>query len=78
MFIHPEMFEFFKASAGLVHITGKKAVDIACDTLNVLKMYSITQQDLFRPVNGTAASALPTGHLIVGCNDPGTCVMHKC
>ena len=77
MFIHPETFEFFKVSAGLVHITGKKAVDITHDTLNVLKMYSITQQDLFRPVNDTTALVLLMGCLIVGCNDPGTCGMHK-
>ena len=78
MFIHLEMFEFFKVSAGLVHITGKKAADIANDTLNVLKMYSITQQDLFRPVNDKTALTLLVGRLIVGCNDPGTCGMHKC
>ena len=34
--------------AGLVHITGKKAADIAHDSCNVLKVYSITQQDSFR------------------------------
>ena len=78
MFIHLETFEFFKVSASLVHITGKKAADIAHNTLNVLKVYIITQQDLFRPVNDTTASALLAGRLIVGCNDPGTCGMHKC
>ena len=78
MFIHLERFELFKVSAGLVHITGKKAADIAHNTLNVLKMCSITQQELFRPVNDTTASALLMGRLIVGCNDPGTCGMHKC
>ena len=75
MFIHPETFDFFKVSVGLVHITGKKAADIAHDSLNVLKMYSITQQDLFRPVNDTTALALLMGCLIAGCNDPGTCGM---
>ena len=43
MFIHPERFEFFKVSAGLVHMTGKKAAGIAHDTLNELNMCSITQ-----------------------------------
>ena len=77
MFIHPEMFKISKVSAGLVHITGKKAVDIAHDALNVLKMQSITQQDLFRQVNDTTTLALLLGCLSVGCNDPGTCGMHK-
>ena len=40
MFIHLEMFESFKVSAGLVHITGKKAGDIVHNTLNVFKMHS--------------------------------------
>ena len=44
----------------------------------MLKMYSTTQQDLFRPVNDTTASALLMGRLIVGCNDSGTCGMHMC
>ena len=65
MFIHPETLEIFKVSVGLVHITGKKAVNIAHDTLNVLKMYSITQQDSFRPVNDTTASALIL--VLLGC-----------
>ena len=41
-------------------------------------MYSITQQDLFRPINNTTALALLMGRLIAGCNDLGTCGMHKC
>ena len=77
MFIHLETFEFFKLSAGLVLITGKKSVDIAHNTLNVLKMYSITQQDLFRPINDITVLALLAGRLIVGWNDPDTCGMHK-
>ena len=72
------MFNSFKVSAGLVHITGKKAAENEHDTLNVLKMYSIIQQDLFRPIHNTTASALLTGRLVVGCNDPGTSGMHKC
>ena len=66
MFIHPETFDHSKVSAGLVHITGKKATDIAHDTLTVLKRFGITQEDLFRPVNDTMASALLVGRLIVG------------
>ena len=42
MFIHLETFKFFKVSAGLFHITGKKAADIAHNTLNVMKLYCIT------------------------------------
>ena len=45
--------------------------------LTVLKLYSITQQDLFRPINDTTALVLLMGRLIVGCKDPGTCGMHK-
>ena len=62
MFIHPETFDHFKVSAGLVHITGKKAMDIAHDTLT---RFGITQEDLFRCVNDTKASALLAGRLIV-------------
>ena len=32
MFIHLETFEHFQVSAGMVHITGKKAIDIAHGT----------------------------------------------
>ena len=64
--------------AGLVHITGKKAADIANDSCNVLKVYSIAQQDSFRLINDTTALVLLAGRLKVGCNDPGTCGMHKC
>ena len=59
MFIHPETFD------RLVHITGKKAMDIAHDTLTVWKRFGITQEDLFRCVNDTKASALLAGRLIV-------------
>ena len=76
MIIHPETFEHFKVSAGLVHISGKKATYIVHDTLTVLKRYSSMQEDLFRPVNDTTASAILVGRLIVGCNDPGTCGIH--
>ena len=41
-------------------------------------MYRITQQDSFSPANDTTVTALLAGRLIVGCNDPGTCGMHKC
>ena len=78
MFIHPETFQHFEVSAGLVHITGKKASEIAHDTLTLLKRYGITQQDLFMAVNGTTASALLAGRLIVCFKDSGTCGMHKC
>ena len=54
-------FEHFRVSTGLVHITDKKATDIVHDTLTILKRYGITQKDLFRPVNDTTASALPSG-----------------
>ena len=66
MFIHPEMFKHFKVSAGLAHITAKKATDIAHDTLTILKRYGIKQEDLFRPVNVCC-----TGR-------KADCWMHKC
>ena len=66
MFIHPETFEHFKVSAGLVHITSKKATNIAHDTLSVLNRYGVMQQDLFRYVNDTTVSTLLAGRLIVG------------
>ena len=78
MLIHLETFEYVKVSADLVLITGEKATDIVHDTLTVLKRYSSTQEDLFRPVNDTMASALLAVRLIVGYDDPGTCGMHKC
>ena len=75
--VHPENTQHFKFSAGLVHITGKKATQIAHDALTVFKRYSITPEDLFRHVNDMTPSAL-AGRLIVGSNDSGTCGMHKC
>ena len=77
MFIFPETFEFFKVSAGFVHITGKKAANIAHDT-ECVEMYNIAQQNLFRPINDITASDLLMGRLFVGCKDPGTSGMHKC
>ena len=66
IFIHPETCEHFKVSAGLVHITSKKATNIAHDTLSVLNRYGVMQQDLFRHVNDTTVSTLLAGRLIVG------------
>ena len=75
MFIHPETFQHFKVPVGLVHITGKKAGEIAHDTFPLLKRHGITQQDIFRPVNDTTPSALLAGRLIVGCR---TLVLGEC
>ena len=45
MFIHLEMFEHLKVSAGLVHMTGKKTTDIVHHTLTILKRYGFAQED---------------------------------
>ena len=76
LFIHPHTFDHFKLSAGLVHIKGKRAVEVAQETLRVLSRIGVTQADLYRPVNDTTNSALLAGRLIVGCDDSGTCGMH--
>ena len=72
MFILLEM-TIFQSIGRFGSHKGKKAADIAHNTLNVLTMYSIIQQELFRPINDTTASGLLVRCLVVGCKDPGTC-----
>lgn len=55
--------------------TGEKSADkLAEEILYVLKRYGITQDDLYKSVNDTTASAVFIGKLLV--QDAGTCAMH--
>ena len=76
-FIDPLSMELFLIPVGLITAKGKRAAIVSEQSLSILAGFSISQEDLFRPINDTTNSALAAGREIVGTDENGGCGMHE-
>ena len=74
-FYNPVRHEFYSLPLGLTPVEDKKSDPTALQTMDLLRVAGIEEEDLYMPVNDTTNSAVKTGRVLTG--EDGSCAMHQ-